>query len=141
MSSPNKCAVLYDGHCLFCTAQSRRLAALARPGAVELVDFQEPGALERFPGVTYEACMEAMHLVTPDGRVYRGFGAIVRALSTRPILRWPVLLYYLPGPKQLCDWLYRLVARNRYRLIRQAVRRGECPGGTCSLHAPREGRA
>jgi predicted DCC family thiol-disulfide oxidoreductase YuxK len=136
--SRDKYFVLYDGRCAFCRTQASRLLALARQGKVELVDFQEPGALESFPGLSYEACMQAMHLVTPEGRVFRGFEAIVQALATRPVLRWPVHIYYLPGVRHFCDWLYRWIARNRYRLIRRAVARGECTDGTCSLHARSE---
>jgi predicted DCC family thiol-disulfide oxidoreductase YuxK len=140
-TSPTPSVVLYDGHCKFCTAQSRNLAALARPGAVHLLDFQEPGVLDRFPGVTYEACMQAMHLITPSGRVYRGFEAAVQAVATRPVIGWLAYGYYLPGIRQLCDWVYARVAANRYRLMGKAVAAGECDGGTCSLHLPRNKRA
>jgi predicted DCC family thiol-disulfide oxidoreductase YuxK len=131
--SPPKYAVLYDGHCKFCTGQSKRLAALARPGALELLDFQEPGVLSRFPGLTHEACMQAMHLVTPTGRVFRGFEAIVQALATRRLVGLLAYTYYLPGLRPLCDWFYDRLAANRYRLMGQNQ---ECTGGTCSLHVP-----
>src|SRR5260370_12669711 len=67
---PGKYVILYDGRCPFCTRQSRRLARLARPELVETASFQEPGVLDRFPGLTHQACMKAMHLVTPDGRIF-----------------------------------------------------------------------
>ena len=73
--------VLYDGHCQLCTRGARKLVALARAGAVEAVSFQEPGVLERFPGLTHEACMQAMYLITPDGRRFRGFEAAVQAVA------------------------------------------------------------
>jgi predicted DCC family thiol-disulfide oxidoreductase YuxK len=132
--------VLYDGHCKFCTAQSRNLLKLARPGAVELLDFQAPGVLDRFPGITHEACMRAMQLVTPGGRVYSGFEAAVRAVATRPVLGRLAYLYYLPGLRQACDLLYRVVARYRYRLLGRAVAEGACEGGSCALHAPQRVR-
>src|SRR5207244_1682801 len=99
------------------------------------VNFQEPNALARFPGLSHDACMTAMHLVTPDGRVYRGFEAAVRAVATRPVLGRVAYAYYLPGLRQLCDFAYRWVAARRYRIMGRAVAAGECPGGTCALHA------
>jgi predicted DCC family thiol-disulfide oxidoreductase YuxK len=108
---------------------------MARPGALRLVDFQQPGSLDEFPNLDHETCMQAIHLIMPDGKTFRGFEAIVQALATRPFLRWPVQLYYLPGIRQLCELIYRWIARNRYRLVRQAVDRGECPGGACAVHA------
>jgi predicted DCC family thiol-disulfide oxidoreductase YuxK len=128
--SEKKYAVLYDGHCVFCRRQLERLKRLARPGALEAVDFQEPEALARFPMLSHAACMEAMHVVTPDGLVYRGFEAAVQAVVTRPILGKAAYLYYLPGLRQLLDHLYAWLAAHRYRLA------GRCPDGACALHLP-----
>ena len=109
----------------------RRLERLARPGALHPVDFQAPGALDAFPMLDHGACMEAMHAVTPDGRVFRGAEAAARALATRRVVGWLAYAYYLWGPRQLCDALYRWTARRRYRLAGR-----DCDGGTCHLHPP-----
>jgi predicted DCC family thiol-disulfide oxidoreductase YuxK len=127
--------VLYDGHCKFCTRGARRLAALARAGILEAVDFQVPEALARFPGLTHEACMEAMYLVAPDGTLFRGFEAVVQAMATRPLFGILARVYYLPGIRHLCDRLYAWVATNRYRLFGKTM--DQCAEGTCALHFPR----
>ena len=129
-----KYVVLYDGRCPFCTRQSQRLTGLAQPGLVDTVDFQQPGVLNRFPGLTQERCMKAMHLVTPDGRVFRGPEAIVRALATRPVLAWIAPLYYLPGLRQLLNGFYAFLATNRYRFWGKTLPPGDCPGGICEIH-------
>jgi predicted DCC family thiol-disulfide oxidoreductase YuxK len=131
---PGRYVVLYDGLCKFCTAGARKLARLARAGLLDVVNFQEPGALDRFPGLTHEACMRQMYLVTPDGRVYGGFEAAVRVLTTRPLLGLLARGYYLPGVRQLCDLIYARIAANRYRIMGKAVAAGECEGGTCAVH-------
>lgn len=131
---PGRHVVLFDGHCKFCTAAAQKLARLARRGTLDLVSFQEPGALDPFPGLTHDACMRQMFLVTPQGRVYGGFEAAVQALATRPVLGWLARAYYLPGVRQLCDLVYRIIAANRYRILGKAVAAGECEGGTCALH-------
>lgn len=129
--APDRHVVLFDGQCRFCRAQSQNLLRLARPGAVEVRDFQQPGVLDAFPGITHAACMAAMHLVAPDGRVYRGFEAAVRAVATRPLVGRAAYLYYLPGLRWLCDRLYAVIAANRYRLWGRVE---ECTEGTCALH-------
>jgi protein-S-isoprenylcysteine O-methyltransferase Ste14/predicted DCC family thiol-disulfide oxidoreductase YuxK len=134
---PGRNLVLYDGHCKFCKAGAQVLPSLARPGAIELVDFQEPGVLERLPGISHEACMRQMYLVTAEGRVYGGFEAAVQAVATRPVLGWAAYGYYLPGVRLACDLAYRLIATYRYHLLGKAVARGECGEGTCSLHLGR----
>ena len=132
-ASPGKYVVLYDGHCPFCTRQSRRLARLAHPGVLETVSFQEPGVLEQFPGLTYEACMKAMHLITPDGRIFLGAEAIVQALTTRRLFVWVLWLYYLPGLRQLVNGLYAFIAANRYRFWGKTAP-SECNSGACQIH-------
>jgi len=127
---PGHYVVLYDGQCKLCTAGSQRLVGMARRGAVERVDFQAPGALDGFPGLTHDACMKQMVLVAPDGRIFGGFEAAVRALATRPIVGWIAYLYYVPGIRQLCDVLYRWIAAHRYRLFGKA----ECDSRTCAVH-------
>src|SRR5207249_6840241 len=101
---------------------------------------QQPGALDRFPDLSYAACMERLHLVAPDGRRFAGAEAVAQAVATIPVIGRLALLYYLPGVRPLLDRLYRLVAANRYRILGRAVAAGECPGGTCALHLRRTTR-
>lgn len=129
---PGGYVILYDGLCRFCTRQSRRLLSLARPGMVEVVNFQETSVLNRFPGISHDACMKAMHLVEPNGRVSKGPEAIVRVIATRPIFRWIPVIYYLPGLRQLWNWLYAFVAAHRYQFWGKLD--SACDQGTCSLH-------
>src|SRR5262245_9674785 len=98
--------LVYDGHCPFCTEGSHRLEKWMRSGSAERVDFQQPGALDRFPGLTHERCMVQLHLIVPDGRVFAGVEAIVRALATRRVLGKLANLYFVPGLRQLLDGLY-----------------------------------
>jgi predicted DCC family thiol-disulfide oxidoreductase YuxK len=126
--------VLYDGHCRFCKASVDRLVALARPGTLKPVSFQDPGVLARYPGLTHDMCMKQMYLITPAGRRYGGFEAAVQAVATRPVLGWFARIYYVPIIRQLLDLIYGLIAAHRYRIMGKAVAAGACDGGTCSLH-------
>jgi predicted DCC family thiol-disulfide oxidoreductase YuxK len=129
--APLRPTVLYDGHCRFCKAQMRNLLALTKAGSIEPVDFQEPGVLDRFRGLDHAACMQAMHVVMPDGRAFRGMEAAVRALATRPYLWIFLWWYYVPGIRQILDALYRWIANRRYRIAGKTT---ECDGGTCAVH-------
>lgn len=122
--------LLFDGHCRLCTDGSRRILRLARPGAIELLDFQQPGVLERFPGLGHDDCMREIKLVNGAGRVFGGPEAVARALATRGVLGAWAYLYYVPGLRQLTDWLYAWVARNRYRFMG----RTDCTSDACSFH-------
>jgi predicted DCC family thiol-disulfide oxidoreductase YuxK len=124
--------LLYDGDCRFCRASAGRLARLAGP-KLRLVSLHEPGLLEAL-AISLEAAMQAMHLVTPEGRVFGGLEAAVQALRHRSIIGVLAKAYYLPGLRQLGDLGYRLVARYRYAILGRAVAAGQCDGGSCQLH-------
>lgn len=127
---PGRHVVLYDGDCPFCSSQIRRLLALAKRGALEALSIRDPSIPERFPGLSAEALAREMHLVLPDGRVVAGFEAAVRAVATRPFPGALAYLYYVPGLRQLFDFAYAAIARNRYRIFG----RKPCPDAWCSRH-------
>lgn len=132
--APERALVLYDGECRFCRAQMNNLLRLARPNALEPLSFQDEGVLERFEGITWEECMEAMHLITPDGRVYRGMEAAARAVTTRRILGAFAWLYYVPLLRQLLDAFYRWIAKRRYAIAGRELR-ADCESA-CAAHFP-----
>ena len=123
--------VLFDGSCRFCTRSAHSLKRTF--GArVALKNFQEPGALDPYPTVTHEAAMKRMHVVLPDGRIFAGAEAFARiAAASTPVVGWLAYGYYIPGVRQIADWTYDFVARNRYRLM---GKQEACDGGTCHLH-------
>src|SRR5262249_45254450 len=127
--------ILYDGHCRFCVEQMQRLARRLPAGKFQALDFQEPGVLEGFPGVTHAQAMRALQFVDARGRVFSGAEAAVRALGLRPLFKI-AYVYYLPGLRQILDALYRAVARNRYRIAGRT-----CEEGTCALHAGETAKA
>jgi predicted DCC family thiol-disulfide oxidoreductase YuxK len=131
--APGNLVVLFDGHCKFCQAQIKNLLKIAEPDSLMPLSFQDEGVLDSFPGVTYEACMRAMQLVTPDGRVYQGAEAGARAVMTRPVIGLIGYVYYLPGVHLLCDAAYAIIAANRYRLLGKMVESGECTEA-CAVH-------
>jgi predicted DCC family thiol-disulfide oxidoreductase YuxK len=127
---PGHTVVLYDGHCRICTAGADRLRPFVRSGA-ELASFQDAGVLDRFPGLTWDDCMKEMQTVTPDGRIYGGFEAAVRAIASRGPSGWFAYGYYLPIVRAILDGIYALIAANRYRI---AGRTGACDDGACAIH-------
>jgi len=104
--------VLFDGECRFCqhwAGQWRTHFA----GRLEVVASQE--ARERFPEIPVAAYAEALQLVEPDGAVYSGACAVLRARAHGRGRRGLLLPIYenLPGGAALLEFAYRIVARNR----------------------------
>jgi predicted DCC family thiol-disulfide oxidoreductase YuxK len=75
-----------------------------------------------------------MHLITPEGKVVGGLEAAVQAVATRPIMRFLVYAYYLPGVRFLGDGIYSFLAAHRYHIMGKVMAADACEEGTCSAH-------
>ncbi len=122
-------AVLYDGNCQMCTRGASQMRSMGGD-KVDLRDFQDPKNLEGLPEIPYADLMDKMHVVSPDGRIFKGAAAIARVAALTPIVGKLALLYYVPGVRQLADFGYAQIAKRRYRLNAQ-----NCENGSCKLHA------
>ncbi len=107
--------LLYDGDCGFCRSWVPRWRRLTR-GRVAFRPYQDPAA--RPPDVSREALAREIHLVLPDGRVFAGFGALVRSLHAAAPRRWGWLLFAyrrVPGFRPTAEAVYARIARRRHR--------------------------
>jgi hypothetical protein len=88
--------------------------------------YQKPG-VPASVGLTVEECEAAAWAVSPGDRRYRGAGAINDSLAVAMGIALPLLLYDLPGIRQLEDLAYEFIA---------ATTRGKLPGDKpyCSQH-------
>lgn len=92
---------------------------------VAIAPWQEiPETLKNL-GLTATDGATQVWFVDENDRLYGAAEAVNRSLWSVWWLRPLTRLYYLPGLRQLEEWIYRWVARNRHRL----------PGGsaTCTL--------
>lgn len=125
---PDRDTVLYDGACRFCRSQVALLRRCDPTGRLRFVSLHEPHVGRDFPELEPEALMREMHVVDRSGRARAGAEA-VRYLSRRLPLLWPLALpLHVPGSLPVWNWIYGLVARNRYRFA------GRCDEGTCHRH-------
>jgi predicted DCC family thiol-disulfide oxidoreductase YuxK len=93
----------------------RLLKALDRNRRVTAVPFQKTG-VPASVGLTVEECEATAWAIAPDGGRYRGAEAVNALVATSLGTAVPLLLYYLPGIRQLQDFFYSIVASNRSRL-------------------------
>jgi len=125
-----KDVVLYDGQCNFCRSQIAILRRLDGRDRLEFVSLHRPDVVILYPNLTFEQLMKEMWLITPQGSQFGGAYA-VRYLTRRLPMLWPVTpLMHIPFSMPLWCFLYRQVARFRYKIAGK-----DCDeGGTCSLH-------
>jgi predicted DCC family thiol-disulfide oxidoreductase YuxK len=110
--------VLYDGDCSMCTFQMRVLGWLDWFNVARLTPLSDPLAGQVAPHVKREDLLEAIHCVTPDGRIHRG-ARCLRHVGLRIPLLFPLaLILWVPGVIWVAEKIYAWVARNRYVLSR-----------------------
>jgi predicted DCC family thiol-disulfide oxidoreductase YuxK len=120
--------MLYDGNCRFCTSQAQTVEAYNDAGLIEVLDMNSADARARFPQITPAMAQRELHLVAPDGSLYRGAEAVRATLLCLPSLRGLGELMQLPGAMSFARPLYAWVARNRYLLGGGAA---PCEDGVC----------
>jgi predicted DCC family thiol-disulfide oxidoreductase YuxK len=93
----------------------RLLKALDRDRRVTAVPFQKTG-VPASVGLTLEECKASAWAIAPDGGRYRAAEAMNALVACALGTALPLLVYYLPGIRQLQDFIYSVVASNRSRL-------------------------
>jgi predicted DCC family thiol-disulfide oxidoreductase YuxK len=105
-----------DGECVLCTRSARLLARLDRAGEFRICPIQTALGRSILKHYGLDAEDPDSWLYLADGKAYTSIEGMIRA--GRRLGGWGHLLRplaVLPRPVQ--DWLYRRVARNRYRLF------------------------
>jgi predicted DCC family thiol-disulfide oxidoreductase YuxK len=118
--------LVYDGLCPLCLRTMATLDWMDVRRQLAFVDLERewPQAASIAPELSPDQARHAMHLVGPDGAVYRGYRAFARLARVLPAL-WPLFpLTLLPFADRVGDALYRLIARLRSRRVCRAE---SCP--------------
>jgi predicted DCC family thiol-disulfide oxidoreductase YuxK len=117
---PPRPLVLFDGDCRFCRRWAEQWQ---RDFAGRLDVAPSRVARGRFPEIPSAAYDEALQLVEPDGAVYSGARAVLRARAHGRGRRgfWLRRLEAGPSAAALLEFGYRIVARNR-RIFSMLVR-------------------
>ena len=93
----------------------RLLKTLDRNRRVTAVPFKKSG-IPASVGLTLEECKASAWAIAPEGERYRGAEAMNALVACALGSALPLLLYNLPGIRQMQDFIYSLIASNRSRL-------------------------
>jgi predicted DCC family thiol-disulfide oxidoreductase YuxK len=108
---------VFDGVCVLCSGGASWIMQHDRKALLNLTAAQ--GALGRALYAHYAIEMDESYLLIADGRAYtasRGYLELLRILGGwYRILRVAVVI-----PERFRDWVYALIARNRYRWFGKA---------------------
>lgn len=121
--------VIYDGACVFCTTGVKAIARLDSNNRLRFVSLHDPLVATSYPDLSYDQLMEQMWVICANGQKYGGAESVAY-LSTRLPMLYPLApVLHLPGTMPFWRWMYRWIARFRYRIAGK-----RCDNDTCSLH-------
>jgi predicted DCC family thiol-disulfide oxidoreductase YuxK len=109
-----KTTLIYDGNCPVCTSTIKWIHENEIEGSFDLIPCQSAAKADRFPGVDAAACMQAIHLVMPDGRVLAAEQTLPEIMKRLRRFRIAAVLFKIPGTMFLSSRIYRWFAPRRY---------------------------
>jgi len=108
--------LLYDGGCRLCWRAVRVLRIWDRAGRIVEIPYQSALVARVLPDVSRGELEQAMLLVGPRGRRYRGVEGLARILSLLPGGLPFRLLLAVPGVMALARKVYGWIAEHRHDL-------------------------
>lgn len=120
--------LIYDGLCPLCRRGVTWISRRVRRGQLEFLPCQAVERRARFPEMEDRTCLEAMHLVLPDGRVLSGAAAAPEILRRLERWRWLAVAFRLPGMSLVAPSAYAWIARHRYQISSLMGRRHDRAG-------------
>jgi predicted DCC family thiol-disulfide oxidoreductase YuxK len=124
----------YDGTCPFCALEMTRLANWDRAGRLAFVDIAQPEFDPARLGASMAELNLQLYSQRADGQVLVGIDSMLAAytLAGRGALVWPLRVPLLRG---LLSSLYRLFARNRYKMSALlGYKAPACESGVCAIN-------
>jgi predicted DCC family thiol-disulfide oxidoreductase YuxK len=108
--------LFYDGGCRLCQRTVRLLRVWDRAGRIVTFPYQSDLVARILPDVSRSELEQAMLLVDPEGRRYRGADGLSRILELLPGGLPFRLVLALPGTLALARKLYGWIALHRHDL-------------------------
>jgi len=103
-------ALIFDGECGLCRRRVEHVRLWDREGRIEMVPYQTPDLVQRFPSVSRDECVHGIHLVEKSGVVHRGAAAgreVLRRLPAGWLWKIPS---WIPGEVWTAEYIYVWIA-------------------------------
>ena len=107
--------LIYDAECSLCCGCMNWIKSHSMyTDTFEFIACQSEERKSRFPEIREEACLEALHLVTPDGHILAGDKSLPEILCNLRHFRWLAIFFRIPVFSLLSYFVHRRIANNRY---------------------------
>jgi predicted DCC family thiol-disulfide oxidoreductase YuxK len=110
--------IVYDGHCVICNASVHYIFNYDKTNSIHFANSESKAAehLKNESNIEFNADLSVVFY--SDDRLYFQSDAVIEVSRH---LRFPfnLLKYFRFIPKGFRDWVYQLIANNRYRIFRR----------------------
>jgi predicted DCC family thiol-disulfide oxidoreductase YuxK len=113
---PRPYILIYDGQCRLCRGAVRLIWRLGPDRPLQTIDFHDSGRMAQVPQVDPAQAAQSVILVSPDGRQFRAYEAIVGVIGILPAIAWLSPLLRLTVVRPLGDRVYAWVAAHRHQI-------------------------
>jgi predicted DCC family thiol-disulfide oxidoreductase YuxK len=118
---PQADVAIYDGQCIFCTRQVKKLAAWDGKQRLAFISLHDEFVAKHFGDLTHEQLMKQIYVIPNSGRGYSqkryGGAAAIRYLTRRLPKLWIFSpLMHVPFTHSIQEWCYRQIAKRRYKI-------------------------
>jgi len=108
--------LIYDDNCEICNLGVEKVKELDKTQLIKLVPLSNPQVPPGLKLPTKEEMQKHMHLMSPDGQIYKGADAIALVASIFPESKFVGKLISFPLFRPIARLIYAIVARNRMKL-------------------------
>jgi predicted DCC family thiol-disulfide oxidoreductase YuxK len=108
--------LIYDSSCPVCSGTVRWIQDNAIAGSFDVVPCHAVQNGVPYIGIKREDCLQAIHLVLPDGTILAGEQALPEIVTRLRKYRIASVLFKLPGAATISRIAYRWFAVRRYRI-------------------------
>ncbi len=111
-----KSIILFDGVCNVCNGFVNFLILRDEKDRFQFGSLQSPKVKELLNQYHYDADDLSTVILIEDNKFYQQSSAVLKIFRQMPGA-WPLMYKFIIIPKPLRDFIYQLIARNRYTLF------------------------
>lgn len=112
-NSNSKYLIIYDTECPLCVRFKKGLSIMDIKNIITFKELQDQSIYIEYPQLNFEACSEEIHMIDPDGKIYRGGEVISQLIQELPGASKLSWLIEKESSKKTLDFFYKSLNKIR----------------------------
>ena len=112
-TSNSKYLIIYDTECPLCVRFKKGLSIMDIKNTITFKELTDQSIYLKYPQLTFEDCSEEIHMINPDGKVFRGGEVISQLMGEIPGASKLSWLIEKESSKKTLDFFYKSLNKIR----------------------------